>query len=135
MSRQYDEPNIARRGFGFEKFYDLPTVHSRKADVHENEVGHLRTGQSVALCTVRRRDNGESLALKAARQHVAIRLVVLNNQDFRHDLAPTFRLQVCLSFNRARMLDGRELRYSLPLKDFLPVSVAIQNRRLVLFSA
>ena len=75
---------IAWCGVGLDAPGRLPAVHHRQAHVHQDEVGLLARGHLHALCAVDRDDDLEAVAHQPPRQHVAVHLVVFDQQDLCH---------------------------------------------------
>ena len=84
VRRQRDDRDRLRCRIGFDLPGRFPAVEHRQAHVHENQVRGHGLGHLDALAAVHRHDDLVTLALETARQHVAVHLVVFDQEDFRH---------------------------------------------------
>src|SRR5687768_8311230 len=69
----------------------LPPVDAGQAQVHEDDVGHIRLGPGDALLPVDGHDHLVPPPLEPPGQHVPVHLVVLDEQDPRHQIFPRSR--------------------------------------------
>ena len=84
VRRQRDDRDVLRRGVGFDRARGFPAVHHRQAHVHQHDVGQLGLRLRNAFGAVDREHHDEAAPLQPPRQHVAIRLVVFDEQDLGH---------------------------------------------------
>jgi len=67
------------------KLGDLPAVHSRQTDVHQDQVGLFGLSQRVSLLTILGRDYNISFVFQTPAEHVTVDLIILDQQYLRHD--------------------------------------------------
>src|SRR6185437_10461993 len=80
--------------------------------IHEDEIRHFAHGHVDALLTIGRHDDLKAFALQAAREHVAIHLIVFDEQNLGHCLAPpTNRPQRRAASDAAAALRGSRSEY------------------------
>src|SRR5690348_16031333 len=84
MGSQCDDGNGLRGVVGLQASRGLPAIDDGKAHVHEEERGTLAVRHVDALLAVDGDHDGVSLALETPREHVAVHLVVLDEQYLRH---------------------------------------------------
>ena len=84
MRGERDHRNAARLRRGLDLTGRFPPVQSRKAHVHQDQRRRLRPRHGHALLAVDRDGHVVPAPAEAAREHVAVHLVVLDEQDLRH---------------------------------------------------
>lgn len=75
---------MCREGVGLDRSRRFPAVQDRQAHVHQDDVGELDLGHRHALGAIDGHDDHVAPSFETPRQHVAVHLVVLHDQDLRY---------------------------------------------------
>src|SRR5215467_6408184 len=77
-----------RNGSGFRRRFKqarrFPTIQHGQAHIHQDQVRRLQSCHRHALFTIQRDGDLVTAPFEAARQHVAVYLIILYQQDLRH---------------------------------------------------
>ena len=88
VSGERDDRHPRGGGRGLEPLRGLPAVDDGQAHVQQDQVRGLALGHEDRLHAVGRHQDLVALALQPPRHHVAVHVVVLDEQDLGHGLAP-----------------------------------------------
>src|SRR5512144_2398745 len=84
MGGERDDGNLTGGRIALENPCRLPPVEDGQAHVHQNEVRGVAARERDPLLSLHRHDDLVAAADETAREHVAVHLVVLDEEDFRH---------------------------------------------------
>ena len=91
MRRQGDDRHEARPRVRLELPRRLPAVQHGQAHVHQDQIGRFRLGQLHAALAVHRQHDLVAFALQPAREHVAVHLVVFDQENLGHGVVKSIR--------------------------------------------
>src|SRR5512141_2111324 len=89
MRRESDDGDLPRGGIALEKPRRFPAVHHRQAHIHQHDIRRRGPRERDALLPLDRHHDLVAAADEPAREHVAVHLVVLDEEDLRHRETPT----------------------------------------------